>query len=99
MEMDRQTILVLFGGILGLALFGGVYLSSPAHVQQERPTYSPDDIRYKFQQEALKEAKAKAKNKRKGPAPIISEEEDDSGSEESNEEPSNDEPQEEPALN
>jgi hypothetical protein len=92
MEMDRQTILVLFGAILALTLFGGSYLSSPAG-HHERATFKQEDIRYKYQQEAAKEKKTKKKK----PAiePIISS--SDSG--DSNEEPSDaDNPQEEPEI-
>lgn len=61
MEIDRQLVLVVGFAVLGLALFGGLYLSSapaPAH-DGIRPIYTPEDVRYKIQQ-------AELKNKRKG---------------------------------
>jgi uncharacterized protein YneF (UPF0154 family) len=66
MEMDRQTIMVVCCAIIGLTLFGGVYLSSsPAKREvRDRPLYAQEDIRYKFQQE---DAKKKPKPKKTEP--------------------------------
>jgi len=64
MEMDRQTIMVLCCAIIGLTLFGGVYLSSSSPAKREvheRPLYAQEDIRYKFQ---LEDAKKKPKPKK-----------------------------------
>jgi hypothetical protein len=105
MEMDRQTIMVLCCTIIGLTLFGGIYLSSP---KQRDPNvqrvYAQDDVRYKLQQEELKKPKPKKKAK-PAAAPVTSSSSssgggDDSGDDESNEEPpiSDGEPQEEPSL-
>lgn len=103
MEMDRQTIIVLCCAIIGLTLFGGIYLSSPkTRDPAVRHVYAQDDIRYKLQQEDAKKPKTK---KTKPAAPIISSSEssgggDASSDDESNEEPStsDSEPQEEPSL-
>jgi FtsZ-interacting cell division protein ZipA len=103
MEMDRQTLIVIAAGALAIALFAGFYMSpqstqsATAQVQvEERPSYSKDDIRYKYQQAEIKERK---KNKgHKPPPPSTS---DDTGSDDApsnNEEPSLDhDPQEEPS--
>lgn len=103
MEMDRQTIMVLCGAIVGLTLFGGLYLSSPKHRDHTRPAYAEDDIRLKFQKEDLK--KPKTKKTKPAAEPIISSSESSGGGEissddESAEEPSvtDHEPQEEPSL-
>ena len=93
MEMDRQTIMVLFGAILALTLFGGTYLSTPVR-HHERAAFKTDDVRYKYRQEAAKEKKPK-KNKR-AVEPIIS---SDGDGGDSNEEPSDaNNPQEEPEI-
>ncbi len=67
--MDRQLIFIVCFGIVGLTVFGGFYLS-PATTPSDQPrvTYSPDDIRYKYQQAEAKEA-AKRKNKPKAEVP------------------------------
>lgn len=103
MEMDRQTIMVLCCAIIGLTLFGGIYLSSPKPRDHARPVYAQEDIRYKLQQEDAK--KPKTKKTKPAATPIISSSEstgggDDSSSDESNEEPSisDGDPQEEPSL-
>ena len=97
MELDRQTLLVICGAIIGLTLFGGVYLSPAAQQQQARHNYAAEDIRYKFQQEEAKQKKKKKK------APIVarptySAPDNDDGDRQ--EEPSvfDQEPQEEPPL-
>lgn len=102
MEMDRQTILVFFAVIVGLTLFGGVYLSSPKTRDLARPVYAQDDIRFKLQQEDAKKPKTKMN---KPAAPIITSSESSGGGEvssddETNEEPSiaDGDPQEEPSL-
>lgn len=61
MEMDRQTIMVLCCAVIGLTLFGGMYLSgTPMKAANlERPLYAKEDIRYKFQQEDAKKPKPK----------------------------------------
>ena len=104
MEMDRQTLIVLCCAIIGLTLFGGIYLSSPkARDPATRHVYAQDDIRYKLQQEDAK--KPKTKKPKPAAAPIISSSEssgggDVSSDDESNEEPSisDGDPQEEPSL-
>jgi hypothetical protein len=103
MEMDRQTIMVLCFAIIGLTLFGGIYLSSPKPRDPSvRHVYAQDDIRYKLQREDLK--KPKTNKKAKPAAPIISSSESSGGSDESSDEESNEEPsidgaiQEEPSL-
>lgn len=101
MEMDRQTIMVLCCAIIGLTLFGGIYLAAPQ--SQTRPTYAPEDIRYKFQKE---EAKKPKPAKRAAVEPVISSRESTSrgtisSDDESNEEPSifdNEDSHEEPPL-
>jgi hypothetical protein len=102
MEMDRQTIIVLCCAIIGLTLFGGIYLSSPKTRDHARPVYAQDDIRYKLQQQDAKKPKTKKTNPS---APIMSSSEssgggDVSSDDESNEEPSisDGDPQEEPSL-
>lgn len=97
MEMDRQTIIVVCGAIVGLTLFGGIFLSSPkTRGDHARPIYAQDDVRYKLQQEELKKPKTK---KQKPPAaePIISSSESSGGGEISSDE-SNDESSEEPSI-
>jgi hypothetical protein len=104
MEMDRQTIMVLCCAIIGLTLFGGVYLSSPKPRDSAvRHAYAQDDIRYKLQKEDAK--KPKAKKKKPAATPIISSSESSGGSDESSSEESSEEPsvddggsQEEPSL-
>jgi hypothetical protein len=105
MEMDRQTIMVLCIAIVGLTLFGGVYLSSPKPRDSAvRHLYAQDDIRFKLQKEDLK--KPKTKKAKPAAVPIISSSEssgggsDESSADESNEEPSisDGETQEEPSL-
>ncbi|MBP6014757.1 MAG: hypothetical protein KBA31_21220 [Alphaproteobacteria bacterium] len=67
--MDRQLIFIVCLGIVGLTVFGGFYLSPAASTaDQPRSTFSPDDIRYKFQQADAKEA-AKHKKKPKAETP------------------------------
>lgn len=98
MEMDRQTIMVLCAAIIGLTLFGGYYLSSPAHERLSRPTYAEEDIRTKFQREEAKKPKDKKKPTR---APMTSKSTAEvSQDEEPTEEPSIDEDgsQEEPPI-
>jgi hypothetical protein len=104
MEMDRQTIMVLCCAIIGLTLFGGVYLSSPKQRDTTvRHEYAQEDIRFKLQQEDLKKPKAKKKAK-PAAVPIISSSESSGGSNESSDDASNEEPsiddgaQEEPSL-
>jgi hypothetical protein len=102
MEMDRQTILVIVGAIIGLTLFGGVYLSSPQSSDHTRPAYTQEDIRYKFQKEDAN--KPKTKKPKTAVQPTISSSESSGGGEIStddgeNEEPSlGDDSQEEPPL-
>ena len=103
MEMDRQTIIVLCCAIIGLTLFGGIYLASPKARDHARPVYAQEDIRHKLQKEDAK--KPKTKKTKPAAAPIISSSEssgggDVSSDDESNEEPSisDGDPQEEPSL-
>jgi hypothetical protein len=63
MEMDRQTIMVLFAAIVGLTLFGAMYLAPSKQQAGQRPVYAEDDIRYKIQLEEDKAAKKKAASK------------------------------------
>jgi hypothetical protein len=103
MEMDRQTIMVLCAAIIGLTLFGGVYLASPKPRDTTvRHAYAQDDIRYKFQQDDLKKPKTKKKT---AAQPVISSSESSGGSDEPSDDESNEEPslddggsQEEPSL-
>lgn len=92
MEMDRQTIMVLFAAIIGLTLFGTAYLAPSKHETSPRPQYAADDIRHKYQVEDAK------KKKQKPAAVKVSAAPDPEPSE--NEEPSLDdqEPQEAPAI-
>lgn len=86
MEMDRQTIMVLFAAIIGLTLFGTAYLAPSKHEVETRPAYAADDIRHKFQTEDAK--KAKKQNKAVAAKPIHSSSSSSSPSENSeNEEP------------
>ncbi len=96
MEMDRQTIIVVCGAIVGLTLFGGIFLSSPkTRGDHARPIYAQDDVRYKLQQEELK--KPKTKKQKPAAEPIISSSESSGGGEVSSDE-SNDESSEEPSI-
>jgi hypothetical protein len=93
MEMDRQTIMVLCCAIVGLTLFGGVYLSSPkSRDTTVRHAYAQDDIRFKLQQQDAK--KPKTKKKKPAAQPIISSSESSGGSDSSSDE----EPSEEPSI-
>lgn len=104
MEMDRQTILVIFGAIVGLTLFGGVYLSSSQSRDHTRPAYAQEDIRYKFQKEDEKKPKTKKPKAAVQPTISSSESSRSGGGEISpddgeNEEPSlGDDSQEEPPI-
>ena len=65
--MDRDLIFIVAFGIMGLALFGGMFLgdgdkNAPASAAAvERPLYAKDDIRYKYQQEEAKANRNKPK--------------------------------------
>lgn len=88
MEMDRQTLMVLFGAIISLTLIGTHYLANPKPAAEgPRPVYAEGDIRHKLQQEEAK----KTRNGKK-PAPVQEETSSDEPSE--NEEP----PAEEPSI-
>lgn len=88
MEMDRQTLMVLFGAIITLTLIGTTYLAKPKPAAEgPRPVYAEGDIRHKLQQEEAK----KTRNGKK-PAPVQEETSSDEPSE--NEEP----PAEEPSI-
>jgi hypothetical protein len=90
--MDRETTTIMAGAIIALTLIGGWYLggstragdpNAPAGVEapvfdaRRQATYSPDDVRYKLQQE--EEAYAKKHKGRRmpppGQAPLAPEEE------------------------
>ena len=98
--MDRELIFIVAFGIMGIAIFGGVYLGDAKHadgseaVASSRPVYAPDDIRYKFQQE---EAKQKKKKKHGAPSqPVESAGSDESG--ENSDASSDESPAEEPPI-
>ena len=107
--MDRELIFIVAFGIMGLALFGGMYLgdgkpstASASTVVHERPAYSKDDIRYKFQQEEAKQNKhkpkkpvAETKDQFVTDGSTSARKDEGSGSDEQNEE---DKPVEEPPL-
>ncbi len=96
MEMDRQTLTVLFGVIIALTLFGSFYLSAPPAADEVRPVYAEGDIRNKLHQEAEKQKK---KNKGKKPAPAQSSSRDGGSDDEAAEEPEAEEPTaEEPSI-
>lgn len=107
MIMDRQTIIAISMAIGVMLFFAGLLFGPRGSVSADtpRPTYSPGDIRYNYQQA---DAKDKAKRKRdKKPAKeqfvtdgsTTSGGGDDNVSEESAEEPSAEEPDaEEPAI-
>jgi hypothetical protein len=67
MEMDRQTLMVLFGAIIAMTLFGSFYLAAPEKRREARPVYAEDDIRSKIQKEEAKKKAVKAP-----PAPMTS---------------------------
>jgi hypothetical protein len=64
MEMDRQTMIVVFGAIIALTLIGTTYLAAPAR-DVARPVYAEEDVRHKLQQD---EAKKKRKGKKSASA-------------------------------
>lgn len=91
MEMDRQTLMVLFGAIITLTLIGTHYLAKPKPAAEgPRPVYAEGDIRHKLQTE---EAKQNSKAKKRPPA-------QESTSSTSSDEPSENEepPAEEPSI-
>lgn len=93
MEMDRQTLIVLFGAILALTLFGTMYLGSPSRGDVARPTYAQEDIRYKLQKDEAKKKKVKKSTSH------VESSSDDSSNDESAEEPPAEEPSaEEPSI-
>ena len=102
--MDNQNILVIGAAIVAIFVFGGFFLSGPAHRDAKRPTYAVEDIRYKYQQEDLKKKKKK-KTVERAPVYATGSGSSNSGSTNDasggdNEEPSvfEHEPQEEPPL-
>jgi len=103
--MDNQNVLVIGAAILGIVVFGGIFLSGPDRRDSKRPTYAVEDIRYKYQLEDLKKKKSK-KTTAQAPA-FATGNSSSSGSRSTsdtsggdNEEPSvfDHEPQEEPPL-
>ena len=109
--MDRQIILAVGFAIFCMLIFGGMFLGSGATGgggDPARTAYSPDDIRYRFQQAEAKQAKKKHKTRAQSPAPDQNVSDgftssgggDSNSSDDSNEEPSlsDHEPQEEPPL-
>lgn len=99
--MDRELIFVVAFGIIGMTIFGGLYLGDTKQAPgadtaaASRPSYAPDDIRYKYQQE---EAKQKKKSKNTAPVETYSpstESSDESGDSENQTEEG---PAEEPPL-
>jgi hypothetical protein len=104
--MDNQNVLVIGGAVVGMFVLGGFFLSGPAQRDHNRPTYTEDDIRYKFQQEDLKKKKKTGTKKTAVQTPTYASgtssnagsSSDFSGGD--NEEPSvfDHEPQEEPPL-
>jgi hypothetical protein len=117
--MDSQTSFVAVIASLAMLIFGSFYLGSDSgsgtgtadgaaqDVAEARPQalYSPDDVRYKYQQE---EIRRKQKEKKLHPggmpkttsAPASSSGSDSGASDDSDDEPSlsDHEPQEEPEL-
>ena len=92
MEMDRQTIMVLFGAIVAMTLFGTMYLGSPSRGEVARPIYAQDDIRNKIQKDETKKKKVKKSTSRV-------ESSNDNSADESAEEPPAEEPEaEEPSI-
>ncbi len=100
--MDNQNVLVIGAAVVGIFVFGGIFLSGPDKREVARPTYAVEDIRYKYQQEDLKKKKSR---KTVTQAPTYAPGGSSSGSSGGsyggdNEEPSvfDHEPQEEPPL-
>ena len=59
MELDKQVLAVICAAILSMVGLSGYFLApaGPPRAAHERPLYAPDDIRYKYQQEALRHPK------------------------------------------
>ena len=91
MEMDRQTLTVLFGAIIVLTLIGTSFFAPATKAQHEadRPAYAADDIRYKYQKEASKAS-------RKGMKSVPVEEDSSSGGDSETDESAEAAPAEEP---
>lgn len=71
--MERDVAIALALSTTVLTLIGGLYLApgkpaAPGEQIAERVTFSPDDVRYKYQVEAQKAAK---RNKGKKPSPPV----------------------------
>jgi hypothetical protein len=71
--MDRETIYAIAFGTIALTLIGGIYFApstAPAAATVAERAYATEDVRYKLQQDALKEArKNKGKRRRAAPPP------------------------------
>jgi hypothetical protein len=93
MEMDRQTIIVLFGVIIAMTLFGTMYLGSPSRDDVARPTYAQEDIRSKIHQEEVKKKKVK-----KSAAPRVESSNDNSSDDDAEEPPAEEPSAEEPSI-
>ena len=111
--MDSQTSFVAVIASLAMLIFGSFYLGSgsstangvDAQDARPQPVYTPDDIRYKYQQEDIRKKQKELKLHPGGmpktsSAPANSSGSDSGASDDSNDEPSlsDHEPQEEPEL-
>jgi hypothetical protein len=70
--MDRNTIYVIAAATIALTLFGGIYFApsnKPAAATVAERAYATEDVRYKLQQDALKEARKKGKRQRAATPP------------------------------
>jgi hypothetical protein len=92
MEMDRQTLFVIFGAIVALTLIGAGYLATPSR-DTTRPVYAEEDIRHKVQQTEAK------KNRRSSrPAPVEDDSSSDSYDADAEEPPAEEPTAEEPSI-
>ncbi len=70
--MDRNTIYVIAAATIALTLFGGIYFApsnKPAAATVAERAYATEDVRYKLQQEALKEARKKKGKRQRAATP------------------------------
>jgi hypothetical protein len=103
--MDKQVIFVIAVAVGSMVGFSGFFISPSAPTApNERPLYSPDDIRFKYQQADLKKPK-RPKQTASSSVPEFSKSGKPSpttttsarGSDDSSED-SNDDPNEEPSI-
>ena len=107
--MDRDTVIAIAITTVVLTLIGGLYLSPSKSVVAEpvgtertadatpsKPHFSPEDVRYKFEQKAAKEGRRKPAN----PVADVSSPEPESSEHEAppNDESAGDESAEEPDI-